>query len=114
MDIHHYSKKIDKRNPIFHAYDSEAVFPLEIGLPTMRIDQFDSSKNEQILSNSLDLEEERREVTTVRLAHYQQKLRQGYEKGVKIRAFVPGNLSLRSVVGSMKNLAWGKLGPNWE
>ena len=114
MDIHHYSRKIDRRNPIFHAYDSEAVVLLEIGLPTMRIDQFDSSKNEQLLSNSLDLEEERREVATVRLAHYQQKLRQGYEKGVKIRAFVPRNLVLRSVVGSMKNLAWGKLGPNWE
>ena len=80
----------------------------------MRSNQFDSSKNEQLLSNSLDLEEERREVTTVRLAHYQQKLGQGYEKGVKIKAFVPWDLVLKGVVGSMKNLAWVKLGPNWE
>ena len=80
----------------------------------MRSNQFDSSKNEQLLSNSLDLEEERREVTIVRLAHYQQKLRQGYEKCVKIKAFVPWDLVLKGVVGSMKNLAWGKLGPNWE
>ena len=26
----------------------------------------------------------------------------------------PGDLVLRKVVGSAKNPAWGKLGPNWE
>ena len=45
---------------------------------------------------------------------YQQKLRQGYEKGVKIKAFVPWDLVLRGVIGRMKNLAWAKRGPNWE
>ena len=86
-------------------YGFEVVIPLETGLPTMRTDQFDSSKSEQLLSNSLDLTEERREVAIVKLAQYQQKLRQGYEKGVRIIAFVPGDLVLRKVVGSMKNLA---------
>ena len=28
--------------------------------------------------------------------------------------FIPGDLILRRVVGSMKNPSWGKLGPNWE
>ena len=86
-------------------YGFEVVIPLETGLPTMRTDQFDSSKSEQLLSNSLDLTEERREVAIVKLAQYQQKLRQGYETGVRIKAFVPGDLVLRKVVGSMKNLA---------
>ena len=27
---------------------------------------------------------------------------------------MPGDLVLRKVLGMAKNLAWGKLGPNWE
>ena len=50
----------------------------------------------------------------VQLAHYQQKLKQGYDTHVKTRPLVSGDLVLRKVVGSAKNPAWGKLGPNWE
>ena len=50
----------------------------------------------------------------VQLAHYQQKLKQGYDAHVKARPLIPGDLVLRKVVGSAKNPAWGKLGPNWE
>ena len=27
---------------------------------------------------------------------------------------MPGDLVLRKVLGTTKNLTWGKLGPNWE
>ena len=80
----------------------------------MRSDQFDSSSNEHLLSTSLDLAEERREVAIVKLSQYQQKLRQGYEKCITIRAFVPRDLVLRRVVNNMKNPSWGKLSPNQE
>ena len=50
----------------------------------------------------------------VQLAHYQQKLKPGYNANVRIRPLTPGDLVLRKVVGSAKNPAWGKLGPNWE
>ena len=33
---------------------------------------------------------------------------------VKLRPLAPGDLVLRKVLGNTKNLAWGKLGPNWE
>jgi len=49
------------------------------------------------------LDEELREVAVVRLAQYQQKLRQGFEKKVKVRAFIPGDLVLRKVIGSARN-----------
>ena len=55
---------------------------------------------------------ERKEVATIKLANYQQRLRQGYDKGIKMRAFVPKDLVLRKVEGNMKNLGWRKLGPN--
>ena len=50
----------------------------------------------------------------VQLAYYQQKLKQGYDANVKLRPLTPGDLVLRKVVGVAKNLAWGKLGLNWE
>ena len=42
------------------------------------------------------------------------KLKQGYDANVKLRPLVVGDLVLRKVLGIAKNLAWGKLGPNWE
>ena len=50
----------------------------------------------------------------VQLAYYQQKLKQGYDVNIKLRPLTPGDLVLRKVVGTAKNPAWGKLGPNWE
>lgn len=50
----------------------------------------------------------------IRLANYQQKLAQRYDKNVKPREFVVGNLVLRKVVGSMKDQSLQKLAPNWK
>ena len=40
--------------------------------------------------------------------------KQGYDMSVKLRPLAPGDLVLRKVVGNTRNLAWGKLGLNWE
>ena len=50
----------------------------------------------------------------VQLAYYQNKLKQGYDTNVKLRLLALGDLVLRKVLGTTKNPAWGKLGPNWE
>ena len=50
----------------------------------------------------------------VHQAYYQQKLKQGYNAKVKSRSLVPGDLVLRKVLGTARNPAWGKLGPNWK
>ena len=50
----------------------------------------------------------------VQLAYYQYKLKQGYDTNVRLRLLAPGDLVLRKVLGTTKNPAWGKLGPNWE
>ena len=50
----------------------------------------------------------------VQLAYYQHKLKQGYDANVKLSSLVPSDLVLRKVLGTAKNLTWGKLGPNWE
>ena len=53
-------------------------------------------------------------MVTVKVAHYQQRLKLRYDKEVKLRPLTPRDLVLRKVVGMVRNPAWGKLGPNWE
>ena len=95
-------------------YGAEAIIPLENGFPTLRTSTFTSVGNDELLKNNLDLVEERRENAMVQLAYYQHKLKPGYDMNVKLRSLAPGDLVLRKVLGSTKNLAWGKLGSNWE
>ena len=95
-------------------YGAEAVIPLESGFPTLKTSSFSPENNDGLLEKELDLVEKRREATTVQMAYYQQKLKRGYDAHVKLRPLAPGDLVLRKVVGTAKNPAWGKLGPNWE
>jgi len=95
-------------------YGAEAVIPLENGFPTLRTSSFNLSNNSELLEKSLDFIEERRENAMVQLAYYQHKLKQDYDTNVKLRPLVPSDLVLRKVLGTAKNPAWGKLGPNWE
>ena len=93
-------------------YEAEVVILLETGFPTLRTSLFNPSDNDEQLTKSLDLIEEKRENAMVQLAYYQQKLKQGYDANVKLRPLTPGDLVLHKVVGTAKNPAWGKLGPN--
>ena len=95
-------------------YEAKAVIPLEANFPTLRTNSFTPNGNDELLGESLDLIEERRERATIHLAYYHQKLKQGYDANVKLRPLAPGDLVLRKVVGAAKDPSWGKLGPNWE
>ena len=95
-------------------YGAETVIPLETGIPTLRTSSFMPSSNDGLLEKSLDLIEERRENAMVQLAYYQHKLQQGYDANIKLRPLTIRDLVLRKVLGTAKNPAWGKLGPNWE
>ena len=95
-------------------YGAEAVIPLETSFLVTRTSSFNPKDNEEQLTRNLDLIKEKREDAMVQLAYYQQKLKQGYDANVKLRPLTLGELVLRKVVGTAKNPAWGKLGPNWE
>ena len=98
--------------PFSMTYGIETVIPLEIGFPTSRTSSFNPKDNDEQLTRSSDLIEEKSENAMIQLAHYQQKLKQGYDANVKLRPLTPGDLVLRKFVGAAKNPAWGKLGPN--
>ena len=62
----------------------------------------------------LDWLEECREVATVRLVEYQQRLAQRNNRDVKAGEFSAGDLVLRKVVGNMRDISAGKLAQLWE
>ena len=61
--------------PFSMTYEAQAVIPLETGFPTLRTSPFNPRDNDEQLTKSLDLIEEKREKTIVQLAYYQQKLK---------------------------------------
>ena len=100
--------------PYSMAYGTEAVIPLEVGLPTIRTELFEQGGNDSALSLDLDLAEERRDRALIKLASYQEQQVRGYNRKVHPRQFGIGDLVLRKVLGSRKDPRQGKLGPNWE
>ena len=93
-------------------YGAKAIIPLETRFPTLRINSFNPSSNNELLEKNLDFIKERRESAKIQLAYYQYKLKQGYNANVKLKPLVHGDLVLRKVLGTTKNATWGKLGPN--
>ncbi|XP_075633310.1 uncharacterized protein LOC142605752 [Castanea sativa] len=91
--------------PFSMTYGMEAVIPLESGFLTLKSKQYSVEGNHHTLLDNLDTIEERREVANVKMASYQQNLKQTYDKGVKLRPLMPGALVLRKVVGTAKNPA---------
>ncbi|XP_075633763.1 uncharacterized protein LOC142606247 [Castanea sativa] len=71
------------------------------------VKKYEQCQREQLFTpRHLDVAEERREVVTVKMTYYRQKHKQGYDKGVKSRPLAAGDLVLRKVVETAKNLAW--------
>ena len=102
---------VNRRDTFRHDLWAEAVIPLEANFPTLRTNSFTPSGNDELLGESLDLIEERRERVMIHLAYYHQKLKQGYDANVKLGPLALGDLVLRKVVGAAKDPSWGKLGP---
>ena len=76
------------------------MIPTEVSLCSARVAGFDPVQNADLMMERLDWLEEYREAAIVRLAEYQQKLAQRYNRNVKSREFSAGELVLRRVVGN--------------
>ena len=81
-------------------YGAEAVIPIEINLCSVRVSGFSPAKNTKLMVRQLDLLEKHRELVTIRLAEYQQKLAQRYNRDVRRREFSARDLVLWKVVGN--------------
>ena len=102
--------------PYSLAYGAEAVIPIELDLPSARVQFYQEEENEGGLRESLDAAEERREIAMIRTAAMQQKAARTYNAKVKTKTFSKGDLVLRRVAASDPKLKQqqGKLAPTWE
>ena len=74
----------------------------------------DERKNDETMRLQLDLLDEVRATVEQRLMRYQDLIAKHYNSRVKHRDFKVGDLVLRKVMDVARDLAQGKLGPNWE
>uniref|UniRef100_A0A2N9IVM6 Integrase catalytic domain-containing protein n=1 Tax=Fagus sylvatica TaxID=28930 RepID=A0A2N9IVM6_FAGSY len=108
------ARKSTGETPFALTYGVEAVIPLEVGILTSRTTDFAVQTNEDNLRKDLDLLEERRDLATVRLASYQQRIKREHDKNINHGVFRIGDLVLRKVMANTRRPNEGKLGPNWE
>ncbi|XP_074336963.1 uncharacterized protein LOC141674137 [Apium graveolens] len=100
--------------PFMLTYGYEAMVPVEVGLGSLRRDRYaerDAEVNQRL---HLDLLEEARENSQLRVAAYQQRVIRYYNKKVKGQLLKVGDLVLRKVMPNMKNPRHGVFGVNWE
>ena len=63
------------QTPFSLTFSSEAVIPVEIGLPSPRTTQYGPEANNEALNLDMDLLEEKRLQAAMRVASYQQRMR---------------------------------------
>ena len=89
----------------------EAIIPIEIGMPTLRTGILKEA-NAKAITKDLDMAYELSEAATMRIASYQQRLANLYNRRLKQRTFQDGDLVLRRVFQNMVNPTDGKFQPN--
>ena len=100
--------------PFRLTYGTEAVIPVEIGVTSTKRASFSEEGNDDKLRLNLDCLDEVRDKASSRMAKYQQKMMEYYNKRVKLRQLDIGDLVLRKVTLATKNPTQRKLGPTWE
>ncbi|KAL0416439.1 UNVERIFIED_CONTAM: hypothetical protein Slati_3475800 [Sesamum latifolium] len=98
-------------SPFTLVYETEAIIPAELGMPSHRIFHFDEEHNSQLLKEHLDLVDELRETTFIRTQRYKSTMINAHNKRVKARHFQVGDLVLRRI-DTLKPV--GKLDPKWK
>nr|GEV99682.1 reverse transcriptase domain-containing protein [Tanacetum cinerariifolium] len=99
--------------PFSPVYGSEAVIPIEISVETKQVQDFDPKENKKRRREDLNILEERREIASIKEAHYKQRLEGNYNKNVKLSMLKPGTHVLR-LNSTSKAEYQRKMGPTWE
>ena len=90
------------------------MIPVEVRVTSTRRAAFNEEGNDDKLRFNLDYLDEVRDKTSSRMAKYQQKMAEYYNKRVKLRQLDIGDLVLCKVTMARKDPTQGKLGPTWE
>ena len=82
-------------------------------MPTLQV-EIPENENAEALVKDLDTTDELREAVVMRMASYQQRLENLYNRQVNPRTFLPGELFLKRVFENTASPVDGKFQPNWE
>lgn len=85
------------------------MIPVETQISTHRRKNYDPESNEELLNALLDLVDERRDESQLRVADYQQRIARQYNQRVRNQKFEVGDLVLKRVFPLL-----GDLASNWE
>ena len=104
--------------PYSLVYGDEVVIPLEIAIPSPRIELKDIMKEPQIWEarmNQLEALDEKRVHALEHLRAYQQRISRAYGKKVIPKAFKVGNMVLQENISNTiaRDELKGKFEPNW-
>ncbi|GKC06430.1 probable beta-1,4-xylosyltransferase IRX10L [Tanacetum coccineum] len=89
-------KSSNGETPFSLTYDTKAVIPAEIGMPTLRTVEVDPTKNDEALKINLDLIEKKREQAAIQKAKSKTKMKKYYNSRVRGTSFKPGDMVYRS------------------
>ncbi|XP_031264865.1 uncharacterized protein LOC116123206 [Pistacia vera] len=92
-------------------YGSEAVIPVEVSVPSTRLQWADEESNSHNLCQNLDTVDKLHERVSIRNIVYQQQATRHYNRNVRIRTFKIGDWVLRRVFQNTKEINYDKLGP---
>ncbi|GJU36071.1 reverse transcriptase domain-containing protein [Tanacetum coccineum] len=119
-ELHHVTwahhtmiKSSNGDTPFSLTYETKAVIPAEIGMPTIRTAEVDLVQNNEALEINLVLLEERREEAAIREAKSKAKMEKYYNSKVRSTSFKPGDLVYCNN-NARPAEDTGKLGPKWE
>ena len=100
-------KSATRETPFALGFGTEAVAPVEVGIKSPRVELASEEQNDEALRLNLELMDERREQVQQRTKEYQRKTARYYNKRVKLRSYVPGDLVLKKLLPARKkSSAW--------
>ena len=95
-------------------YGAEAVLPIEMCEPTLRVMLYDENANWEMMKATLDFLPEVRGNALLRQELYKIRMTREYNKRVKHRPLKEGDLVLRKMAAIGRANEQGKMTPNWE
>ncbi|XP_015072769.1 uncharacterized protein K02A2.6-like [Solanum pennellii] len=102
--------------PYLLVYGTEAVVPVEVEIPSLRIIQEAELSNAEWVSKRIDqlaLIEEKRMVAVCHGQLYRQRMTRAFHKRVRARSFEVGQLVLKRIFPHQDEYK-GKFAPNWQ
>ncbi|XP_074346734.1 uncharacterized protein LOC141685539 [Apium graveolens] len=101
-------------SPFMLTYGYEAMIHVELGAGSLQRDLFVEEEAEVYQKLNLDLLDEARMNSQLKLAAYQQRIARYFNKKMKSIPYKVGDLILRKVMPNIKKAQHVVLGANWE